>query len=97
MKRPPAIANALLTRFVLEDAALVGDIYEQWTKGQSRAWFWRQTVSAILCRTYVGSASAAATPRPAARRGSASSPIARALGRSSASTAASPSRAASAG
>ena len=48
MKRPPALANALLTRLGSIDDALVGDLYQEWSTGRSRLWFWRQTSGAIV-------------------------------------------------
>jgi hypothetical protein len=51
MRRPPALANWFLARFGSVDDALVGDMYQEWSSGRSRAWFWHQTLSAIACAT----------------------------------------------
>jgi hypothetical protein len=48
-ERPPAIAVWLLQRFAAStwSDALVGDLVEEYGRGRSRAWFWRQAVAVI--------------------------------------------------
>jgi hypothetical protein len=45
---PPRLAVALLTRFLPAEEALAGDLIEEFEARRSRAWFWRQTVGAIV-------------------------------------------------
>jgi hypothetical protein len=45
---PPALATALLLRLGSPDAALVGDLAEEYRAGRSRAWYWRQVGAAIV-------------------------------------------------
>ena len=50
MKRaPPAVALWCLTRVAVgvRGEALVGDLLERFEAGETRAWFWRQTVAAL--------------------------------------------------
>jgi hypothetical protein len=44
---PPGVANWLLERFDV-DEALIGDLAEEYGREHSRAWFWRQTVVAVI-------------------------------------------------
>jgi hypothetical protein len=44
---PPKVANWLLERFDV-DEALIGDLAEEYGRDHSRAWFWRQTVVAVI-------------------------------------------------
>lgn len=47
--RPPRIAARLLEAFGSSDQdALVGDLYEEFARRQSRSWFWRQALAAIV-------------------------------------------------
>ena len=47
---PPRLARWLLERWTpgWKRESLIGDIVEQYQRGQSATWFWHQTVSAIL-------------------------------------------------
>lgn len=45
---PPRPALALLRWFAGDNEPLVGDLIEQFAAGRSRAWFWRQTLHAIV-------------------------------------------------
>lgn len=45
---PPAVAVALLRRFLPENEPLVGDLFERFARNQSRFWFWRQVLAAIV-------------------------------------------------
>lgn len=47
--RPPAVALWLLARLIggPNSEALLGDLVEQYARGKSPAWFWKQTLSAI--------------------------------------------------
>jgi hypothetical protein len=51
VRQPPTLANWLLAHFGSVEDALVGDIYQEWSTGRSGAWFWHQTLSAIVCGT----------------------------------------------
>jgi hypothetical protein len=48
-RRPPALANWLLDRFgtTRQNAALAGDLLEEFRNGRSAAWYWRQSLRAI--------------------------------------------------
>ena len=46
--QPPRLAVALLHRFVADNEALVGDLLEEFGARQSRLWFWRQVLFALL-------------------------------------------------
>jgi hypothetical protein len=48
MMKPPAIATSLLERLGPPDDSFVGDLEEAWRGGRSRAWYWRQVLSAIV-------------------------------------------------
>jgi hypothetical protein len=47
MRRPPALALWTLARFAPADEALVGDLLQEFAAGRSRAWVWRQVVTAV--------------------------------------------------
>jgi len=49
-RRPPRLADWLLHRLASGPRrhSLVGDLHEQHSRGRSAAWYWRQTVTAIL-------------------------------------------------
>jgi hypothetical protein len=46
---PPALATWLLSRLLTgeKSESLIGDLMEQYQRGRSRVWYWRQTVSAL--------------------------------------------------
>jgi hypothetical protein len=46
-RRPPRLALALVTRFVPDSEPLVGDLLEEFARGQSRLWLWWQSLSAV--------------------------------------------------
>ena len=48
MKKPPACATGLLLRLGLQDESFIGDLVEEYRAGRSRAWYWRQVLSAVL-------------------------------------------------
>jgi hypothetical protein len=56
MRKPPACATGLLLRLGPEDEAFIGDLVEEYGAGRSRAWYWRQVVSAVLLTSvrYIG-------------------------------------------
>jgi hypothetical protein len=45
---PPRVAVYLLHRFLPDNEPLVGDLLEEFERRRSRAWFWKQAVSAIV-------------------------------------------------
>ena len=49
---PPRVAAALLHRFVNDNEPLVGDLLEGFAVRQSRLWFWRQVLLAIVIRSF---------------------------------------------
>jgi hypothetical protein len=46
--RSPRFALALLERVVPDSAPLAGDLLEEFARGRSRAWVWKQVVAAVL-------------------------------------------------
>jgi len=48
--RPPRLADWLLLRLVSgpRRESLIGDLHEQYQRGRSTAWYWRQTLKTIL-------------------------------------------------
>lgn len=46
--QPPRLAVALLDRFLPGEEALAGDLIEEFEARPSPAWFWRQTLGAIV-------------------------------------------------
>ena len=48
MKRPPALATALLNGLGPEHQPAVGDLVEQYARRQSRRGYWRQTLALLL-------------------------------------------------
>ena len=49
LRKPPSLANWLLDRlgYTRQNAALAGDLLEEFRAGRSRAWYWRQTFMVI--------------------------------------------------
>src|SRR5258708_23099521 len=47
MKKPPAVAMAILSYLGDRADSIVGDLVEEYRAGRSRLWFWRQAVSAV--------------------------------------------------
>ena len=47
MRPVPAIATGLLLRLGPHDESFAGDLAEEYAAGRSRAWYWRQVLSAI--------------------------------------------------
>lgn len=45
-RRPPRLALALLDRFGPDNAALAGDLVEEFERRRSRVWFWWQVLAA---------------------------------------------------
>jgi len=48
MRQPPKLSRALLKWFGPDDSALTGDLAERYPSGESRWWYRRQVVAAIL-------------------------------------------------
>ena len=46
--RPPRMAIALLTRWLPDHDALIGDLVEEFDRRRSRTWLWRQVLAAII-------------------------------------------------
>ncbi|HEY0874387.1 MAG TPA: hypothetical protein VGD94_13025 [Vicinamibacterales bacterium] len=49
---PPRLAVALLHRFLDENEPLAGDLLEGFAIRQSRLWFWRQVLCAIVLESF---------------------------------------------
>jgi len=49
-RKPPGVATWFLNRFSSSEA-LVGDMIEEYRRGRSRVWYWRQTSVAVLRTT----------------------------------------------
>jgi hypothetical protein len=49
-RRLPRLAIALLERSLVDDEPLKGDLIEEFNRGRSRWWLWRQVVAAVLAR-----------------------------------------------
>jgi hypothetical protein len=47
MRQPPPLAQILLSRLGPRDQSLVGDLYEEYGAGRSRAWLWRQVMASV--------------------------------------------------
>lgn len=50
---PPRIATWLLNRLSGHNEALIGDMIEEYRRGRSRLWYWRQASIAVLRTTVV--------------------------------------------
>jgi hypothetical protein len=48
---PPRVATMLLNRFAANDA-LAGDLQEEYRRGRSAAWYWRQVVAAMAIAAF---------------------------------------------
>jgi hypothetical protein len=48
MRKLPRLATALLLRLGPADESFVGDLVEEYAAGRSRAWYWRQVLSAVV-------------------------------------------------
>jgi hypothetical protein len=51
MIEPPRLAAALLHHLLRSDS-LAGDLAEEFARGQSRIWYWRQVLAAIIARAW---------------------------------------------
>jgi preprotein translocase subunit SecY len=47
-RQPPTLATWLLTRAVRRNDALVGDLLEEYRRGRSAVWYWRQVLTAVV-------------------------------------------------
>jgi preprotein translocase subunit SecY len=47
-KQPPALATWLLKRAARGNEALVGDLLEEYCRGRSTGWYWRQVLTAVV-------------------------------------------------
>ncbi len=52
-RRPPRLAMRLLDYFLPDNEPLTGDLLEEFERRQSRCWFWRQALAAILSTSRV--------------------------------------------
>ena len=48
MKKPPTVATAILMRLGPVDECVIGDLMEEYARGRSRWWYWRQVLSVLL-------------------------------------------------
>jgi hypothetical protein len=48
MKKPPVVAQWLLSRFTTCSSALQGDVDEEYRTGRSSSWYWRQILDVIM-------------------------------------------------
>jgi hypothetical protein len=50
--KPPALATWLLehARFSTADGVIAGDLLEEFNRGRSAAWYWRQSAGGDRCR-----------------------------------------------
>jgi hypothetical protein len=48
MRKPPIYATGLLLRLGPQDESFIGDLVEEYAAGRSRAWYWRQVLSAVV-------------------------------------------------
>ena len=49
---PPRLAAALLRRFLYDNEPLIGDLLERFEVRQSRLWFWREVLTAIVIHAF---------------------------------------------
>jgi preprotein translocase subunit SecY len=47
-EQPPTLATWLLKRAARGNEALVGDLLEEYRRGRSTAWYWRQVLTAVI-------------------------------------------------
>jgi hypothetical protein len=52
MRTPPVYATGLLLRLGPHDESFIGDLVEEYASGRSRAWYWRQVLSAIVLSAF---------------------------------------------
>jgi hypothetical protein len=50
-RRPPVVATWVLTHLSAryQRDALIGDLHEEYLRGRSDGWYWRQTLLGLLC------------------------------------------------